>query len=180
MTQMLLEKSEACDLDLSIVIPIYNETAKFENTLTSYQAAFKDQDIRYELFIVDNNSTQIQDTFAIIQKHREHVPITFILQPRLIHTFSLCSARNRGVLNARGRYVFFTDSDCMVDPLVVLTIKPIILGRHASSRHFTGERVFVRRNPNYMLICERIAMTNSERTSGKRCRLRSLKRLLSC
>lgn len=144
MKQMLLEKSESSDFDLSIVIPIYNETTKFENTLTSYQAAFKDQQIRYEFVIVDNNSTQIQDIFAIIEKHREHVPITFILQPRLIHTFSLCSARNRGVLGSRGRYIFFTDSDCMVDPLFALTIKPIVLGGGASSHLFTGERVFVR------------------------------------
>lgn len=135
------------DLDLSVVIPVYNDTLKFENLLSSYLHAFAALPLKFELVIVDNNSPRFEEIYAIVKKFRENLQITVVMQPPLQHSFSLCSARNRGVLNARGRFIFFTDSDCLIDEDFATTVADICQREAAvsleSPRIYTGERVFV-------------------------------------
>lgn len=135
------------DLDLSVVIPVYNDTVKFENLLNSYFHAFASRSLTFELVIVDNNSPRFDEIYAIVKKFRKKIQITVVMQPPLEHSFSLCSARNRGVLNARGRFIFFTDSDCLIDNDFAQTLTEICQQSDASPietpRIYTGERVFV-------------------------------------
>ena len=68
-------------------------------------------DIKWELIIVDNNSTDnlrevVQD---FTQKSKLNVRYLFEGKPGLSH------ARNKGIGEARGNYIAFTDDDCIVD-----------------------------------------------------------------
>jgi GT2 family glycosyltransferase len=51
------------------------------------------------------------------------------------------------VLNARGKFIFFTDSDCLVDRAFATQIADVIkqarASIHSAPRVYTGERVFV-------------------------------------
>ena len=130
--------------DLSIIIPVFRETLKLANTLKSFQVAFAKSDLSFEVILVDNNSPNITEILATIDEFRWQMPIIVVLQPKLPHTFALCSARNRGVETARGRHVFFTDADCMIDARFVDDISRVLSDEPSdSSRIYTGERVFV-------------------------------------
>lgn len=143
-SSLLLERQEAAQLDLSIVIPIYNDTLKFHNVLTSYRKAFEGSSVSYELVIVDNNSPKIAEIVSLILTYKESMNLVFVQQPKLLHPFSLCGARNRGVANARGTYIFFTDSDCMIDQAFVRSFEQLLQKRTEQVAIFTGERVFVK------------------------------------
>ncbi|MFW7381209.1 MAG: glycosyltransferase family 2 protein [Oligoflexus sp.] len=159
MVQISLAQHKQNNFDLSVVIPVYNDTVKFENLLSSYYQAFKSRDLMYEIVIIDNNSPRFEEIYQVTKKFREKIQITIVMQPPLSHPFALCSARNRGVLNARGRYILFTDSDCMVDENFTNAIEEIGLKDDDSSTSefniYTGERVFIL-VPNEVMTSEDI------------------------
>ncbi|QDU38819.1 Putative glycosyltransferase EpsH [Maioricimonas rarisocia] len=68
----------------------------------------------FEIVLVDDASTD--ETPAVLARFRdEHprVPITIV---RNEENLGVCGARNAGIDAARGDLVFFTDSDCTVEP----------------------------------------------------------------
>ncbi len=160
-----LEQQEAQKFDLSIVIPVYNDTLKLENVLNSFYASFKESELRVEVILVDNNSPKAGEIYEIVQRQQGKMPLVLIHQPPLVHPFSLCSARNRGVLNARGEYIFFTDSDCMINEAFLSAFRSILKGQASGVRIFTGERVFVK-IPEVALPSDSLlaAISNLERT----------------
>lgn len=146
LSYMALEKDNRSQFDLSVVIPVYADTVKLANLLASYQRSFGQTDVTFEIILVDNNSPNSGAIFEIVQHFQKSMDLAFIMQPRLAHTFSLCSARNRGVLNARGRFIFFTDSDCLVDQQFAQQIAGVIKSPQSkplAPRVYTGERVFI-------------------------------------
>lgn len=166
---ILLKLDNSNNVDLSVIIPIYIDTIKFQNLLNSYFLAFQDTGIKYEIIVIDNNSPNIDSIVDIVLKSKNKIEITFISQPKLKHPFSLCSARNRGALNARGNYLFFTDADCLVDEALANSLAGIInqstlLQPEKDTKIFTGERVFVR-VPNTPLLSDGLmqAIKNLER-----------------
>ena len=131
-------------IDISIIIPVFCENVKLENTLNSFKQAFTNVDLVYEVILVDNNSTNIDEILAIVKEYRNQHNISLILQPKLDNTFALCSARNRGVENASGRFVFFTDADCMIDAHFANQVLEVTREDEAKHRVYTGERVFIK------------------------------------
>lgn len=89
---------------VSIVIPAYNASATIAKTLA---AALSQQGFAQpvEVIVVDDGSTD-----ATAQVVRQF-PVRYLHQPNA----GPASARNRGFRHARGRYVLFTDSDCVPD-----------------------------------------------------------------
>jgi glycosyltransferase involved in cell wall biosynthesis len=143
---MALEKKERSQFDLSIVIPVYADTIKLTNLLASYHRSFQHVNISFEIILVDNNSPNAEAIFEIVRSFCSCLDLTFVMQPKLSHSFSLCSARNRGVLNARGRFIFFTDSDCLVDQHFAARLASVIKASslpNSKPRIYTGERIFV-------------------------------------
>jgi glycosyltransferase involved in cell wall biosynthesis len=65
-----------------------------------------------ELVLVDNGSTD--DTKAVVEGFRLRAP--FVVRYVYESKPGLSAARNRGIREAEGRYVFFTDDDQHVDP----------------------------------------------------------------
>lgn len=93
---------------LSVVIPVYNVKDYIENCVHSFQSAkFKN----YEIILVDDGSKDgsdlLCDKLALMDN-----------KVRVVHIENSgpSIARNVGIKNALGEYVFFCDSDDFVDP----------------------------------------------------------------
>jgi len=88
---------------ISVVIPNYNNSATIGNCL---EAAFSSIYNNFEVVVVDDNSND--DSVEVIKK----------FPCRLIefreHRGASC-ARNTGAFSSRGDFIFFTDSDCLLN-----------------------------------------------------------------
>ena len=88
-------------LRITVVIPCLNEEQGIEQVLRS-MPAFVD-----EVIVVDNNSTD--GSMAIAREH----PIARVMAETRQGAYA---ARNSGVCAARGRWIAFTDPDCVPRP----------------------------------------------------------------
>ena len=93
---------------ISIIIPIYNRAAYLDRCITS---SLNQDGVSTEIILVDDGSTD--DSLSICQSYAKlHSNIKVILQDNN----GLSSARNTGLNQATGEYIFFQDSDdCLVD-----------------------------------------------------------------
>ena len=88
----------------SVIVPFLNEAKRVEACLKALLAQQFDQD--YELIFIDNGSTD--RSVEIVQSY----PVTLFHEP----VRDPYIARNRGIRAARGKYIAFTDADCIVKP----------------------------------------------------------------
>lgn len=98
---------------VSIVVPVYNAAAFIEDTILSVRS----QTYRnWELILVDDKSTD--DSLAIMQTMAEAVnqETEKIRIIELSGNSRAANARNRGVSEAKGRYLCFLDADDLWDP----------------------------------------------------------------
>jgi dolichyl-phosphate beta-glucosyltransferase len=94
-------------LDVSIVVPAFNEEQRLPKTLQSIRAYLKSHSFRAEVLVVDDGSTDA--TAKVVEGFRTGFP-----EMRLIS-----NGRNRGkgfsvrhgMLEARGEFALFTDAD---------------------------------------------------------------------
>ncbi len=93
------------DLIFSVVIPVYNNPVDLKACLESLQSLDYEKG-RYEVIVVDNNSTD--ETPEVARSFGVNCLTESTLQ-------SSYAARNTGIRAARGRLIAFTDSDCQVD-----------------------------------------------------------------
>lgn len=95
-------------MNYSVIIPVYQSETTIEQTVASIQASgLRD----YEIVLVDDGSTDASP--AICDVLAEKWPnIRAFHQPNA----GVSAARNRGLSEARGDYVWFFDSDDSVDP----------------------------------------------------------------
>ena len=91
-------------VDYSVIVPAYNEEAFLPKTLEALQKAMSCENLRGEIIVVDNNST---DTTAASAKQFN---TRLIFEP--INQIS--RARNAGAREAQGRYLIFLDADTTV------------------------------------------------------------------
>lgn len=98
------------DFDVSVIICTRNRARSLTATL---QSLIEDVTVfSREVVIIDNGSTD--ETPDIIHRVREStdMPIRHLIERRPGHS----NARNRGVAEARGRFLLFTDDDVTVRP----------------------------------------------------------------
>ena len=93
---------------VSVIIPIYN----VEHYIVEAIQSVKNQTLEaIQLILVDDGSTD--QSAAIVEKYVQHDPaIIFIRQENK----GVSVARNRGLKEAKGTYVFFMDSDDTIAP----------------------------------------------------------------
>ena len=96
--------NETNNIDFSIVVPFYNK----EKTIGRCIASLVSQDYpkeKYEIIFVNNNSTDascdIVTRYPVVKLLHEHKQGAYI-------------ARNKGILNAKGIFIAFTDADTEV------------------------------------------------------------------
>lgn len=95
------------DIDASIIITTYSRPHFLERALKS---CFRQEtDFKYEIIVVDDNGLG-----TIYQQQTEELVSKYINQikylPLLINS-GACEARNYGIKNAKGKYIFFLDDD---------------------------------------------------------------------
>lgn len=95
--------------NISVIIPTYNRLNKLSQALASIgRIDFDEND--YEVIVVDDGSTD--GTCEYINDLKKKVP--FKLHYLYQKNSGPSSARNNGIRNAVGKYVFIIDSDCVV------------------------------------------------------------------
>ncbi|WP_367359682.1 glycosyltransferase [Syntrophus buswellii] len=95
---------------VSIIIPTYNRAQMLPVTLDSFLAQDYPSD-RYEIIIMDNNSTDTTREIASHYVDNSAVPVTYLFEPRQgVHY-----ARNSAAQKAGGDILYFTDDDMVAD-----------------------------------------------------------------
>ena len=96
---------------LSIIIPIYNAEKVLKRTLDSIlnQGLYDDE---WELILVNDGSTD--NSLSICKDYQSKYPslIKFISQKNS----GVSSARNIGIMTAKGKFIYFMDADDYLMP----------------------------------------------------------------
>ena len=99
-------------MDVSVVIPVYNEAANLKALYDELTAAFSGWSKSYEVVFVDDGSTD--ESFAILDKlQREDARLRII---RFRRNFGQTAAFSAGFVHARGKLIVTSDGDRQNDP----------------------------------------------------------------
>ena len=91
-------------IEVSVVIPTYNDRAALELTLTAFNCQTYPSD-RYEVIVIDDGSTD--DTKALVETFQTSYPLVYFWQ----HNAGRAKARNVGIEMAKGDILIFNDAD---------------------------------------------------------------------
>ncbi|MEK6477304.1 glycosyltransferase [Catalinimonas sp. 4WD22] len=92
---------------VSVIVPVYNDTKRLALCLEALQSQRNKRfDLKYEVIVIDNNSTEDVKNVCV-QYHVQY------LHEKKQGSYA---ARNKGIREAKGKYLAFTDSDCIPDP----------------------------------------------------------------
>lgn len=97
---------------VTIIIPIYNTERFLDEAI---QSVFNQTFVNWELVLVDDGSTD--NSIEICKKYLNHPAVKLIQQ----HNQGVSVARNNGLLQATGKYIFFMDSDDTLDENFIRT-----------------------------------------------------------
>lgn len=95
---------------VSVVICTRNRAEQLRHVLRALSEMRGIDDLAWELVVVDNGSTD--NTKQVVEAFGDHLPARWVFEP----VAGLSNARNRGVTEARGDYICWTDDDVEVDP----------------------------------------------------------------
>ena len=93
---------------VTVIIPAYNEETSIGHCLAGLTHQTYPFD-RYEILVIDNGSTDGT------RRQAEKYPVKLIAEANPQNAYS---ARNRGIREARGSIIAFTDSDISVDKVL--------------------------------------------------------------
>lgn len=103
----VLSSDRAEPLELSIVVPAYNEEARLPKTLLSTYEYLHSRGLSYEILVVDDGSSD--DTGHVVKQFESLTPtVRLLTYPK---NRGKGYAVRFGVLNARGHLVLFMDAD---------------------------------------------------------------------
>jgi glucosyl-dolichyl phosphate glucuronosyltransferase len=99
-------------MDISVVLCTYNRASSIGKSLESLRQMSLPPDLKWELIVVDNNSTD--DTRAVVTEfaRTSGLKVRYVFEPKQ----GLCHGRNTGVVSASGEIIAFTDDDVHVAP----------------------------------------------------------------
>src|SRR5579864_5913338 len=98
------------DPEISVIICTRDRAAQLASVLATACALKVPEGLSWELCVVDNGSSD--STPQVVREFSETLPIRYIRED----VPGLSNARNRGVDEARGRYICWTDDDVEIDP----------------------------------------------------------------
>src|SRR5687768_8448262 len=91
----------------SVIIPVFNRPQEVQELLDSLtRQIFKD----FEVIIVEDGSSLRCET--VVDQYREKLKIQYFYKPNS----GPGPSRNEGSRQARGKYLVFFDSDCIIPP----------------------------------------------------------------
>lgn len=97
---------------VAVIVPVYNGAVTIARCIEALLAQTYPRD-RYEIIVVDNNSTDGTDD--IVKRY----PVTLLYEREIQTSYA---ARNRGIRHAQGEVIAFTDADCVPTPSWLETI----------------------------------------------------------
>lgn len=128
---------------LSVIIPAYNEEKRVLSTLSKICAYLSTKDFPYEIIVVDDGSTdntlQMVKNFASSDNHI----VILINEQNSGKGYSV----RKGMLSARGEYVFFTDADLSTPIEEIEKCLPYLINGYdvvIGSRSMPGSDILVR------------------------------------
>lgn len=99
-------------MDASVIVCTYNRAAALRSMLATLKDVTVAPGTEWELVVVDNNSSDATPEVVSELASGLPCPVRYIFEPRQ----GLSHARNRGVAEARGELLLFTDDDVVVHP----------------------------------------------------------------
>ncbi|MBI3321338.1 MAG: glycosyltransferase family 2 protein [Candidatus Omnitrophica bacterium] len=97
---------------VTVVVCTYNRCESLQDTLRALQAQVSDGDLSLEILVVDNNSSDRTKVVVEALAPESRWPIRYSFEP----IQGLTYARNRGIQEARGEWIAFTDDDVIPEP----------------------------------------------------------------
>ena len=94
---------------ISFIVPVYNT----EKYLYACLDSLLDQDLspdEYEIICINDGSTD--NSLAVLKKYEAEYKNIFVINQR---NSGVCQARNAGLLKAKGEYIWFIDSDDVIE-----------------------------------------------------------------
>lgn len=127
------------DIDISIIIPVYGVESYIEECILSVVNQKNICDICIECILIDDCSPDksIDIAYRIIKN--ASTPITFRLL-RNPCNMGISESRNNGIREARGRYVFFIDSDDFLSENCICTLYNTAL-KHPEAQIIVGKAI---------------------------------------
>jgi len=126
-------------MDLSVVVPVYNEEENVEPLIGEINGVLRHLGKSYEVVVVDDGSED--QTFAVLSKlHREQPTMTVV---RLKRNFGQTAALAAGLAYARGEIVILMDGDGQNDPADISAL----LAKLAEGNDLVAGWRFNRRDP---------------------------------
>jgi dolichyl-phosphate beta-glucosyltransferase len=129
-------------VDITLVIPAYNEEKRLPQTLESVNKYLQQQSYSYEVIIVDDGSAD--RTSQIVKNFQKNQPrFVLIVLPR---NKGKGFAVRTGILHSKGRFVIFTDADLSTPIEELEKLWPLLEEGYdivIGSRRSTGSRVIV-------------------------------------
>ena len=99
-------------VDISIVVPVFNERDNVENVYTAISAALRVMDCSYEILMVDDGSSD--GTYSVLMQLAEQDPNLKVIRFR--RNFGQTAAMSAGFDYAKGDIIIPMDGDLQNDP----------------------------------------------------------------
>jgi dolichyl-phosphate beta-glucosyltransferase len=142
-------------IDLSIIVPAYNEALRIPPTLERLHAFLSAQPLRYEIVVVDDGSSDA--TCDVVLKHAETMPGLRLV--RQLPNRGKGAAVRRGMLEARGQIRVMCDADGSMPPeQLPRLLAPIIACKaeiSIGSRYAEGAKTD-KKQPAYRVMWSRL------------------------
>ena len=143
-------------VDLSVIVPAYNEEHRLPPTLERLHAFLSAQPLRYEILVVDDGSKD--GTCRVTEEAIAHIPNLKLL--RQMPNKGKGAAVRMGMLAARGQIRVMCDADCSMPPEQLPRLLAPIAACKAEiaigSRYAEGAKTDVKQ-PFYRVLWSRIA-----------------------
>jgi glycosyltransferase involved in cell wall biosynthesis len=147
-------------MDVSVIVPLFNEADNIEILIKSIQSVFENQKIIYELLLIDDGSRD--QTYDVIQRMAAKDPR--IKGIRFSRNHGQTAALMAGFNYAQGEFCISMDGDLQHDPNQILEfIETIKKGYDlVCSYRFQRNDAFIRRFPSKVanLIAKKISKLN--------------------
>jgi len=92
-------------MDVSVILCTWNNSKRLDVTLNALRGCHIPRDMRWELVLTDNGSTD--DTSTVARRFAGLLPLVYVEEPRP----GLSLAKNAALKTATGRLLIFTDDD---------------------------------------------------------------------
>lgn len=127
-------------VDITVIICTRNRALQLSGGLTSVANLRPPKELRWEVLVVDNGSSD--NTAEVAASFEDRLPIRIVRE----EAAGLSHARNLGVAEAAGTYICWTDDDVLVDPNW-LAAYAAAFARHPEAAVFGGEIIPVLQPP---------------------------------